>query len=418
MKKVLYGTTALVAAGVLASASAYAQDKAGPIELTVGGYMTAHAAYTSQDDGATGAVGNRRNFGFFREGEIIFKGQTRLDNGLLVGVNVQLEAEDSTDQIDEAYIFFDSAFGRVEYGAMDQAASKMYYGSPSSIPGFSPAIQNYVDWNSNAATVDVSSMNLMLYNFNDAEHITYYTPRFFGFQIGVSYTPENCQAGNNDTGSAFHPAGCGGSYAGQLASDRSGQPSDLFDIAANYVNSFNGFDVAIYGGYQGGSLNTENNSGLTPGSVATGGNEAIKAWGAGAQIGYAGFSVGGAYKQQNTGRFASSGGQNRDQDSWTVGVGYKTGPWGFGVDYSEVTQQQGMLIGAAGNLATATAIAGEDKGKFFQVGGTYLVGPGITAFIGGSYVQLDDGSNGTVAGTTNSVDNTATVVRVGTNINF
>lgn len=419
MKKVLYGTTALVAAGVLASASASAQDKAGPVELKVGGYMTAHMAYTDQDTGATQAVGDRRNFGFFREGEIIFKGQTRLDNGLLVGVNVQLEAEDSTDQIDEAYIFFDSPFGRVEFGSTDQAASKMYYGSPSFIPGFNPAIQNYVDWNSNAATANVSSMNLMLYNFNDAEHITYYTPRFFGFQIGVSYTPENCQAGNNEAGGGLTtPAGCGGSYAGQIANKVSGQQSDLFDIAANYVNSFNGFDVAVYGGWQGSTLDVENNNGLTPGSIVTGGNEAIRAWGAGAQLGYAGFSVGGAYKKQNTGRFASTGGKNMDQTSWTVGVGYKTGPWGIGIDYSQIKQEQGVLIGAAGTIASATDVAGEDEGTFLQIGGTYLVGPGITAFVGATHATMDDGSNGVVAGTTNSVDNTATVFRVGTNINF
>ena len=73
-----------------------------------------------------------------------------------------------------------------------------------------------------------------------------------------------------------------------------------------------------------------------------------------------------------------------------------------------------MIVGGA----SATAVTGEDEGTFLQVGGTYLVGPGIKAFVGASYVTMDDGSNGVVAGTTNSVDNTATVVRVGTNINF
>lgn len=419
MKKVLYGTTALVAAGVLAGASAQAQDKAGPIELKVGGYMTAHAAYTSQDEGAGKAVGQRRSFGFFREGEVIFKGQTRLDNGLLVGVNVQLEAEDSTDQIDEAYIFFDSPYGRLEFGSTDQAASKMYYGPPSAIPGFDPAIQNYVDWNTNAATVDVSSMNLMLYNFNDAEHVTYYTPRFFGFQIGVSYTPENCQAGNNEFGGSLGvPNGCGGSYAGQIVKGISGKQSDVFDVAANYVNSFNGIDVAIYGGWQGSTLDTPNDVGFAPGTIVTGGNEAIKAWGVGGQVSYAGFTVGAAYKYQNTGRLDSQAGENRDQKSWGVGVKYATGPWTVGVDYSQVTQQQGILIGAAGTVAAGTPVAGDDKGKFLNVGGTYLIGPGITAFVGVTHAVMDDGSNALVPGTTNSVDNTATVVRVGTNINF
>lgn len=418
MKKVLYGTTALVAAGVLASASAVAQDTGGPIEMRVFGYMTAHMAYTSQDTGAQKAVGDRRTFGFFREGEVRFGGQTRLDNGLLVGVRIEIEAEDSLDQIDEAYVFFDSPFGRVEYGSKDQAAAKMYYGPPSSIPGFNPAIQNYVDWNTNAATGNVRSMNLMLYNFNDAENLTYYTPRFFGFQIGVSYTPENCQAGNNEAPTPFHPSGCGGSYGGQIQSDRSGQPSDLFDVAANYVNTFNGIGVNVYGGWQGGALSTPNNVGLAPGSVVQDGNEKISAWGVGGNVSYAGFTVGAAYKYQNTGWLASSGGKNMDSKSWGVGIRYATGPWGVGAEYTEVKSKQGLLIGPAGNIATATNIPGEDKGTFLNIGGTYLLGPGITAFVGYTHVRLTDGSNGVIPGTTNSVDNTANVFRLGTNINF
>ena len=37
--------------------------------------------------------------------EICFIGQTTLDNGLTVGVNVQIEANTEADQVDETYLF-------------------------------------------------------------------------------------------------------------------------------------------------------------------------------------------------------------------------------------------------------------------------------------------------------------------------
>ena len=76
MKKILYGTTALVAAGMLASGSAAAADK---VKMGVGGYFQAFFVVADQDD-STGEPGaNRRNHGVSREGEII-------DHGVAQGI--------------------------------------------------------------------------------------------------------------------------------------------------------------------------------------------------------------------------------------------------------------------------------------------------------------------------------------------
>jgi hypothetical protein len=54
MKKILLGTTAIVAAGMIAAApSAIAAEK---IKLSVGGYMEQWFGYTNADDGGEGAV--------------------------------------------------------------------------------------------------------------------------------------------------------------------------------------------------------------------------------------------------------------------------------------------------------------------------------------------------------------------------
>ena len=96
MRKALFGTTALIAAGLLASGAQAAEM----IGIGVGGYFHAGVSLVDQD-----MDGGKRDFGVDREAEIIFTGSTTLDNGLSVGVNVQLEGETSGDQIDESFMW-------------------------------------------------------------------------------------------------------------------------------------------------------------------------------------------------------------------------------------------------------------------------------------------------------------------------
>src|SRR3546814_2145757 len=97
MKKVLLGTTALVAAGMMASTPVLAAEK---ISVRVGGYMEQWFGYSSVDDRAGRDLDG---FNHTSDSEIHFVGSTTLDNGIEFGVNVQLEANsNSGDQIDES----------------------------------------------------------------------------------------------------------------------------------------------------------------------------------------------------------------------------------------------------------------------------------------------------------------------------
>ena len=198
MKKLLYGTTALVAVGA---------DK---VKIGVGGYMQAFFVGVDQDDNDGEPGVNLRDHLVAREGEIIFNGSTTFDNGLKVGAQVQLEAEVCGDQIDETFIFFSGSWGRVNIGAENSAAYLMHYSAPASShwahglqsanfmhagPGAGHGVGNCV----HTAPANLTS---------DSEKITYFTPRLSGFQFGVSYTPERCQENNPG------PEGCGGTYSG------------------------------------------------------------------------------------------------------------------------------------------------------------------------------------------------------------
>ena len=103
MKKALLATSAIIAAGVIAAPAIAAEKKAaGPIALKLGGYFTLMGVHTSQDDGAGQPGNNLHDNMITREAEVSFSGSTTLDNGVSVGVDVQLEAETCGDQVDES----------------------------------------------------------------------------------------------------------------------------------------------------------------------------------------------------------------------------------------------------------------------------------------------------------------------------
>ena len=103
MKKLLLGSTALVAGGLMA-APAMAAD---PIKIGVGGYYQFYAlagniegVYAPTLLGGAGATTLLRvartsvqykGLQFIQEGEIHFIGQSKLDNGTTVGLTVELE---------------------------------------------------------------------------------------------------------------------------------------------------------------------------------------------------------------------------------------------------------------------------------------------------------------------------------------
>ena len=121
MKKILLGSTAIVAAGMIASApSAIAAEK---MKLSVGGYMEQWVGFTSQDDGV---AQDYSGFSTVSDGEIHFKGKTKLDNGISIGVNVQLEAQQGGDQIDEQYMTVSGGFGQIIIGDENSAMYKMH----------------------------------------------------------------------------------------------------------------------------------------------------------------------------------------------------------------------------------------------------------------------------------------------------
>jgi outer membrane protein OmpU len=357
MIKCLLGTTALVTAGVIATAStAAAQTKVMPIQVSVGGYFGEFISYTNQDDRG-GAAFNQKltEFDEFSDKEIHFNGRTTLDNGLTLGFRVELEANtDSTDQIDESYMFVEGRFGRLELGAINNVQYRMGYNAPEAQtrPWSNEGNIFNVFANNTGSPLFDSMLGTTRSRFfdNDSEKINYYTPRFAGFQFGVSYIPNSAQ-------------------------DRNGAPDPIYSrgwaAGANFVRTFGAFDVAASAGYMQ----------WQAADVAAGPSDDPNQWNVGLQLGFGGFKVGGSYGQISDGRGGASGTNAAastagtavtgiDGKAYDAGVMYTFGPAAVSLNYISGKNDDSNVVTGTGG--------GDDKFSMLSLAGKYTLGPGVS----------------------------------------
>jgi len=354
MKKSLMATTALAALGAVAVAGpATAAEK---ISIGVGGYMEQWFGYVDAKE--TGLAGpDRDGFDVISDGEIHFKGETTLDNGLTIGVNVQLEAQVSGDTIDEQFAYVEGSFGRFIIGSENSASYLMHYNVPS----------HGVTIDSGDATVWIAGGDFVSARTNgrgddnDSEKITYFTPRFAGFQLGVSYVPQMEQ----DLDSVS---------SGNAPNGADGVRDDSFAVGLNFKRSFNDFSVAASAGFQ----DFGDDDALTTDA---------ESYQFGLRLGYAGFMLAGTYGQEDRsgasflapGMRAAIGAVSSqetvsEQETYSVGVSYASGPFGVSLNY----------IGADHDFKAPGIDFSQDT---FELGAKYALGPGVDVKASALYLE-------------------------------
>ena len=377
MKKVLLGTTALIAGG-LAAVPAMAAD---PIKIGVGGYMQQYFAAGHMGGITPGAFTvDYRTPTYYYEGEIWFIGQTKLDNGTTVGVRFELEgwtqggqSANTADQVDEQYIFAFGDWGRIDFGGKDVAAYVMFYGAPSVLPGYGATQFNFSAGSAtttgangaghaNARAIGVFAV--------DANKLTYYTPRFFGLQFGASYTPYMARGGF--TNAAATCGFLGGAGNAQFCPNAQNAFVNGVSLSVNYVNKFGDLGVAVSFGWD--------HAAYDRGIVFSPNFRDYNAFGGGAQISYAGFTVGGSFGWDNNGLV--SGNENL---FWSAGLAYETGPWAVSFTYYGGSRRESIAA-----LSGTGGAVGTDQMHLFIIGGTYAIGPGIK-LAGGFYYEAASG---------------------------
>jgi len=341
MKKSLLATTALAALGAVAVAGpAAAAEK---ISIGVGGYMEQWFGYAESSASNVPGMSRKRDDGFDQktDAEIHFKGETTLDNGLTIGVNVQLEAQSDEgsagnprgDQIDEQYLYVEGSFGRFLMGSENSASYLMHYGIPSH--GATLDSGDSTDWISGGDFTMARTNGRGI--DNDSEKITYFTPRFAGFQLGVSYVPQLNQDDDSNP------------------SEIDGVRDDSFAVGLNFNRSFNDFSVKASAGYQ--DFGDDD---------AVSGD--LESYQFGLQLGYAGFVLAGTYGEED---------RAVDDEQETIGIGlsYASGPFGVSLAY----------IGAERDAI-------DDQQDAFELGAKYALGPGVDVKGSVFYLERDIGN--------------------------
>jgi hypothetical protein len=342
MKNVLLGTTALVAAGLGASNAEAAQG----VQLGLGGYYAAAAGVLfDQSDGNNDPGHNTRDVVFRQDVEVHFKGETTLDNGLTVGAQIELEGQQSNDQIDEVWAYFKGGWGQIRFGDDDDASEQLGYLIPSASNIFGVDTPYFEFANNHAGfTNGVFQTNSTLLDISsDATKIIYFSPTFAGFSFAASFAPDRR---GEDTYS--YSSGPGGT----TNSNNTGQVQNVFSAALNFDHDFNGVDLATGVGFAEGQWETK-----APG------NSVDMTWGVNGHldVSFSGFTVGGSglYRQN----WQSSAGT----DYWVAGIGgtYNWEAWTVGLAWSH------------GNYEYTPSNAA-DTIDIVEFTGRYDLGPGIS----------------------------------------
>ena len=302
MKRLLLGTTALVAAGAFAAGAAQAQDMMVPMEVGVGGYYTIAAiGYDSDAESAA----NDRGHAINQNMEMQLRAEATLDNAITTGVRVRFTANDY-EHSDEQEVYFKGSFGSLHVGAIEGAAQQTVIWAPgSSVPigGIKSPWFNGIGgmWNSGAGGPGAPG-----YIMNeDALKVLYFSPVFNGISLAASYAPED----STD------------SYAG-MDNDDAGQNGEAVSVALSYSVDVMGGSFSTNVGYEG---YTNEGGGEDPSGLRYGASISID------QI-----AIGGAVYDKDIGGVTTS---HSD-----IGVSWTDGPMMLGVQYGDNESTESNIV--------------------------------------------------------------------------
>jgi len=418
MKKILFASTALVAAGMISAGAASAAEK---IKLNVGGYSKWWVVGVWQDksfqSGTNGTAGNnvtsagiqRQNTDVKGDNEIWFSGSTALDNGLKVGVMISMEAgghtDSSTDVIDNSYAWIEGGFGKVLAGMHANGTALLHVQAPDAannftnggmmLGNFSITKPSGVMGMNQRVGYTSSSNTTAIISDDKAEKLTYVAPSFYGLTLGASYIPN---VARNSAGSTYSASSAISQHSRSTGSDR----MSAWGGGALYTNTFGPVGVKASAGYVWVDL------------TATGGAEAALTQQAyGAQLSYAGFTLGGSFQRASDDRknggnttavlagvgqiAAIKGGSEIDfgGSAYDVGLSYASGP--YAVSFAHF---HSSVVG----ITNSTLRNGKDDTiDAYQASGKYNLGPGVDVLASVGYIEYKDQRDG-IAGITSNMN--------------
>jgi hypothetical protein len=379
MKKVLFGTTALVGAALLAGA-AHAESP----KVTVGGFLDFQAGWLMNSENDAG----NRNYGFRNDTEVSFKIDGVADSGLKYGGEISLEADvdgpgsgysDADYQgvnASKTYLYLEGGWGRVELGSNIGADQTLKIDASSiarASGGIDGAFTYFNPGGTGTGTVGYLVTPDLLMNYGNitsaqgtedtenANKITYYTPRYAGFQAGISYAPDQTDRGQlmtrTDRGTGTGAGGTPSIYG------------NILQGGVSYDTTYNGWGIGLAGTGEWANADT---------SVY----KDLRAWQGGAKLSYLGFSLAGSYADMNgSGLTKATGG---DTTFWTAGAAYEWGPFGVSATYLQ---------------SKVDTNVDDHKFRNIALGADWKLAPGFTPYVEADFFKYDANATADVDGT-------------------
>jgi outer membrane protein OmpU len=261
------------------------------------------------------------------------------------------------DVVEKAYLYLETAYGRIEAGQQDGAAYKLEATGPL-VTG-PPAIDDanvtfYIDPGTGKAFTNIFPVRTGVFATSNAAKVSYYSPRSVDLQVGLSFTPSETK---------------GFPFLSHSDSHQNVQ-RNITEAGANYVRGFGQIMLHAYAGLAFGLVENR-----TPGH-----RNALD-WALGGQVDYnlnwGLLSFGGAYRQSRGYTFdIDESLSHGDTDAVHLTARLTKGPWEFGFEYSAAD-------------AAAAAQAGlpdlSERGYEPQIG--YTFNPNLQLSLG--YQHLD-----------------------------
>jgi outer membrane protein OmpU len=492
MRKFLLTSTALVGAFAFVDrADAQMLTTDSPFTVRIDGFANFRGGLVS-DSNQTGVMApsfnairaaspkiNGDNAQFKTDTEIHITATGKADNGLVYGMYVEIEADpalsdltttsvntgsgatgpsttttvptSASNYIDEANIFLQGTWGRVELGDQDGAGDQLFFGAPFDYgPAYGQGsgadgdvlfrfsntalIQNNATSNINGAPL--YSWNIRAIDSSDATKITYLSPVISGFRAGISYVPNGAQNGFlNADGSGVRSGetltslatanigvpGLGAATAnanslsipgsigtGALPSNKGayGDFEDWIEAGAQWRGTFGDVGLGIMSEYTHASHKSslftpaganQPSTSLLGGSFAGGAGQQgyhyvdINSFAVGGQASWMGFTVGGSFSDHFRSTYLTGPGLRTGSDAYDIAAGlqYAIGPWVVGYNYS-YSQDAGSLS----PLNATINGGGSSQIEEHSLGAKYILAPGLFLFTEYAHYRImDNGVN-------------------------
>ncbi len=360
------GASLLVLAG---AGVAFAEDN---FKFDVTGFLDASVFHKDQDSSGF-ADPDRDGLDGLLNGKVQLRGSILTDGGWEFGGRAELrlqsgERSNSTSgaddwlQLEKAYLWAESGLGRFEIGAQDGAAKQAHAAPPSITKSMridNPLMMPVVD--DGGAYYRPAGLMLRTdsYVSDQSLKFIYRSPRLFGLQLSVSYTPEfstNLER-----------------FVKTAATDFD-QQSDIFEAGLSYDTNLD--DVRVRASLTYLTARNEAESDTTSTLASPWRSADLSEWSGALNFKVAGLSLGGAYRHSNArGGFVDhapvvlTGGAS-DTSIWSLGALYEWDSWKVGANYARGSTNVAVADPAGGFI-------GKQKGEGWQIGAAYAFTPDI-----------------------------------------